>query len=288
MINVKFGFHINISGGLAKSLENAKSLECKTIQIFSRNPRGWNYPELKKDEVENFKIKLNELKISPVVVHMPYLPNPASPDKEIYKKSVESLVTEIKRAELLNAEYVNIHIGKKMNDTLENALKKVVEAVNFAIEKTINSKVIILLENTAGQGSEIGFKFEHIKFIIDLIENKKRIGVTLDTAHLFAAGYDLRDKKSIKKTFDEFDKIVGMKYLFCIHYNDSNSEFNSKVDRHWHIGNGFIGDEGMKLLITYKKLSHLPFIMETPKKSPEDDPNNLKKVKEYLENKFWE
>lgn len=289
MLPVKFGFHINIAGGFDKAALRAEELECKTIQIFSRNPRGWNYPPLKKEGIEEFKMKIKNLKISPVVIHMPYLPNPASPDKTMYKKSIDSIITEIERAEILNAEYVNIHIGKKMESSLDEAIERVIEGINYSIEKTPESKVIILLENTAGQGSEIGNKFEQIKDIINEIKDKSRIGVCLDTAHLFQAGYDLRDKNSIKNTFNEFDKIVGLKYLKCIHYNDSNTELGSAVDRHWHIGEGCIGKDGMKYIITYKKLSHLPFIMETPKKSETDDLNNLKVVKEFLsKNNFWE
>ncbi len=286
--SIKFGFHIGISGGITKMPDTAKSLECRTIQIFSRNPRGWEYPPLKKEDAEIVKSKLNEYGIKPVVVHMPYLPNPASPEKDKYQKSVESLITEIKRADMLGAEYVNIHVGKRMDSSIEDALKRVIEAINTTIEKTKNFNIIILLENTAGQGSEIGDRFEHIKTIIDGIENKKRVAACLDTAHMFAAGYDLRTKQAIKKTFDEFDKIVGMKYLKCIHYNDSNSAFASKVDRHWHIGQGEIGKEGMKALITYKRLSHLPFIMETPKKTPNDDPMNLNTVKTFLKFALWE
>ncbi len=288
--SIRFGFHIGISGGIIRMPDTAKSLECKTIQIFSRNPRGWEYPPLKKEDADIVRNKLKEYDIKPVIVHMPYLPNPASPDKDKYKKSVDSLVTEVRRAEMLGAEYINIHIGKKMDSKLEDSLKRVIEAVNTAINKTRDSNVVILLENTAGQGSEIGDRFEHIRIIIDGIEEKARVAACLDTAHMFAAGYDLRTKDAIKKVFDEFDNVVGLKWLKCIHYNDSKSAFGSKVDRHWHIGQGEIGKEGMKSLITYKKLSHLPFIMETPKKTPNDDPMNLKTVKSFLStiSNLWE
>lgn len=286
--SIRFGFHIGISGGITKMPDTARGLECKTIQIFSRNPRGWEYPPLKEKDTEIVRSKLNEYNIKPVVVHMPYLPNPASPEDDKYKKSVDSLITEIIRADLLGAEYVNIHIGKRMNSSIEDALKRVIDAVNTTIAKTENLNVIILLENTAGQGSEVGDRFEHIKKIIDGIEKRERIAVCLDTAHMFAAGYDLRTREVIKRTFDEFDKIVGMRYLRCIHYNDSSSAFASKVDRHWHIGQGEIGEEGMKSLITYKRLSHLPFIMETPKKTPYDDRMNLETVKSFLQSALWE
>ncbi len=291
MEKVRFGFHIHIgiSGGIVNMPDTAKKLNCTTIQIFSRNPRGWGYSPIKNDDAAVVKRKLKEYDIKPVVIHMPYLPNPASPDKENYEKSIGSLIEEINRADMLGAEYVNIHVGKSLGSDLNDAIKRVIDAINITIDKTSGSDCMVLLENTAGQGTEIGNRFEHSKIIIDGIEKKDRVGVCLDTAHLFAAGYDLRNKKVIQKTFDEFDKIVGLNNLKCIHYNDSKSAFNSNVDRHWHIGQGEIGKKGMKSLITYKRLSHLPFIMETPKKREDDDLMNYNTVKSFIESgDFWE
>jgi len=173
-------------------------------------------------------------------------------------------------------------VGKAMGDVIEKAQKRVVEAINIVLEEAVPSSVMILLENTAGQGTEIGYKFEHLRDIIAKIKNKKKIGVCLDSAHLFEAGYDLRDKSLIHKTFSEFDKIVGLSYLKVIHYNDSLTEFNSHVDRHENIGKGKIGMKGMKDLINYKPLIHLPFIMETPKKKKNDDIRNMQTLKSYI------
>ncbi|MDD5066555.1 MAG: deoxyribonuclease IV [bacterium] len=278
---VRFGFHMNISPSLSSVPGRAQELECRTIQIFSRNPRGWEYQDLDRSEVLAFREKLKKADIDPLVIHMPYLPNPASPDREKFKKSLDSLKEELRRAGLLHARYVNVHIGKSMDAPLEQAMENVAVSINTALEKD-GPGVIILLENTAGQGTEIGSTFEQIKFILDRIRDKERIGVCLDTAHLFGAGYDLRDKEAINQTFRNFDRTVGLKYLHCIHYNDSKAAFNSRVDRHWHIGKGEIGRKGMQAIIRCSMISHLPFIMETPKDSPEDDLMNLKTVKGYL------
>lgn len=266
----------------------ARELECQTIQIFSRNPRGWKYSPLRKNEIEQVRKDIESFKIDPLFIHMPYLPNPASLDKSIYKRSIDSMIEEVKRAESLKAGYVNVHIGKKMDAGLEQGLKRVIQALNTVMDRTKNSFVTLLVENTAGQGSEIGNLFEHIGFIKAGIENKNRFSVCLDTAHLFAAGYDLRARDSIRKTFQEFERYIGWEYLKCIHYNDSKSHLGSRVDRHDHIGKGKIGQEGMKNIMTYKKLSHLPFILETPKDTDQDDRMNLETVKSFQNASLWE
>ena len=281
MKNIRFGFHMGLRGGLINVPDRAKELKCRTIQIFSRNPRGWKSNKLDKKEANIFSKKCEEYDIKPVIIHMPYLPNPASPDKEKWEKSLESMIEELKRAELLNVPYVNIHIGKSMGAPIEDAFKRIIKFLDIAL-KEVKNEVVLLLENTAGQGSEIGTKFDEIKFILDNAKYKKRLGVCLDTAHLFGAGYDLRTEKGVKNTFLEFDKIVGLDKLKAIHYNDSKAELGSNVDRHWHIGEGTIGDRGMKAIINCKLISHLPFIMETPKNSPDDDKKNLQKVLSYL------
>lgn len=278
----RYGFHLSIGDGLANVPEKAKETGCTSIQIFSGNPRGWYQKEFDKPDLALFKQKINEYDIQPVIVHMPYLPNPASPDKSLYVKSLNTLIDVLQKAEQLNAEYVNMHVGKAMGSSFERAVNRVIKAINTALKKTKKSKIILLLENTAGQGTEIGNRFEHLKTIISKIDNKGRIGVCLDTAHLFEAGYDLRDKNRVEKTFTEFDKIVGISYLKLIHYNDSMTEFNSQKDRHQHIGKGMIGEKGMNAIINYQPLIHIPFIMETPKKKTGDDIMNLKTLKKYI------
>jgi len=277
-----YGFHFSLKKGISGVPDLIKEMSCTTGQIFSGNPRAWHQKELDENEATFFKEKRTNYKIGPMLIHMPYLPNLATPDPKMYEKSVNILVQELKKCEKLSIEYLNTHIGKSMGDNIENALKRVISAIKTAIKKTENSKTIILLENTAGQGSEIGYKFEHLKKIIDAIDEKNRIGVCLDTAHLFEAGYDLRDEKKINETFNMFDKIIGYKYLMAIHYNDSLTEFNSHKDRHQHIGKGYIGDKGMKAIINFPPLQNLPFIMETPVNNEGNDEMNLKTILKYL------
>ena len=278
----RYGFHLSIGDGLANVPEKAKELGCTSVQIFSGNPRGWYQKEFDNSDLTLFKQKIKEYDIQPVVIHMPYLPNPASPDKNLYTKSLNTLIDVLQKAEQLSAEYVNMHVGKAMGSSFEIAVNRVIQAINTALIKASQSKTILLLENTAGQGTEIGNKFEHLKAIINKIDNKEKIGVCLDTAHLFGAGYDLRNKNRIDKTLTEFDEIVGLSYLKLIHYNDSIPEFNSQKDRHQHIGKGMIGEKGMKAIINHPLLINLPFIMETPMKQTGDDIRNLKTLKKYI------
>lgn len=281
MASVRFGFHMNIGDGLSGVPARAKELECRTIQIFSRNPRGWGNEPLDPEETRLFLNGMKEAGIAPLVVHMPYLPNPASPDREKYKKSLDSLAEELDRAEILNAPYVNIHIGKAMGASGNDALRRTAQSVTEALRRS-SSKSMILLENTAGQGSEIGHSFEQIRAILDMVKEEKRVGVCLDTAHLFAAGYDLRDEQKADSVFAGFGRIVGLDRLHCIHFNDSRAPFGSRVDRHEHIGKGEIGKRGLRAVLRCRLIRHLPFILETPKKTPRDDLMNLRTVKRLL------
>jgi len=279
---MRFGFHISIGGGLSKVLERAKKRSCETIQIFSRNPRGWRYTKLDQKEVEIFKRDMAENEIYPLFVHMPYLPNLATKAKGIFKKSVDSLITELERCEILGVPFLIMHVGKRMGATEEEGIKRVAEGINEAFRR-IKNKVILLLENTAGMGSEIGYKFSQIKEIIDAVEERERIGVVLDTAHTFEAGYDLRDKEGIDKTLREFDELIGLKRLYCLHLNDSKTDFGSRVDRHWHIGKGKIGLEGFRLIVNHPLLRHLPGITETPSDDTKLDLMNMKTIRRLVE-----
>uniref|UniRef100_A0A7C3Z305 Probable endonuclease 4 n=1 Tax=candidate division WOR-3 bacterium TaxID=2052148 RepID=A0A7C3Z305_UNCW3 len=279
---MRFGFHISIGGGLSKVLERAKKRSCETIQIFSRNPRGWRYTKLDQKEVGIFKRDMAENEIYPLFVHMPYLPNLATKAKGIFKKSVDSLITELERCEILGVPFLIMHVGKRMGATEEEGIKRVAEGINEAFRR-IKNKVILLLENTAGMGSEIGYQFSQIKEIIDAVEERERIGVVLDTAHTFEAGYDLRDKEGIDKTLREFDELIGLKRLYCLHLNDSKTDFGSRVDRHWHIGKGKIGLEGFRLIVNHPLLRHLPGIMETPRDDTKLDLMNMKTIRRLVE-----
>ncbi|MEO0097437.1 MAG: deoxyribonuclease IV [candidate division WOR-3 bacterium] len=279
---MRIGFHIAISGGFKKVVERAKKRECETIQIFSTNPRGWRISKLNLKEVEIFRKEVAENKIYPVFVHMPYLPNLASGKKTIFKKSIQALIAELERAEILGSNYVVMHIGKRMATDEETALKNVALGINEAFLKVKNN-VILLLENTAGMGSEVGYNFESIKKIIDLVEDKERVGIVIDTAHIFEAGYNIATKEGLDGTLRKLDELIGLRKLHLLHLNDSKTDLGSRVDRHWHIGKGKIGKEGFKIILNHPLLKHLPAILETPKNDTKWDLMNLKMVRSLME-----
>ncbi len=232
-------------------------------------------------EVERFKKDMKENDIYPLFVHMPYLPNLATNAKILFKKSLASLIAELERCEILGVPFLIMHVGKRMKATEEEGIANVAKGINEAFGR-VKNRVILLLENTAGMGSEVGYKFEQLRFIIDMVEDKKRIGVVLDTAHAFEAGYDLRTQEDLDRTLREFDKIVGLKRLYCLHLNDSKTDFGSRVDRHEHIGKGKIGLEGFRLIVNHPLLKHLPGIMETPRDNTKLDLMNMKTIKSLV------
>jgi deoxyribonuclease-4 len=278
---MRFGFHISIAGGFTKVIERAKARDCKTIQFFSRNPRGWKYSPLDKKEVEEFRSSIKSTDLFPIFLHMPYLPNIASLKSKFYNRSVDSIAEDLKRADQLGAQYLIIHIGHRLESSEDEAIEAVSRGINQAFEKVRNS-IILLMENTAGQGTEIGYKFEQIKKIIDQVEQNQRMGVCLDTAHSFEAGYDLSKKEGIERTLESFDQMIGLKRLHLLHLNDSKTPLGSRKDRHWHIGEGYIGLEGFRYLIHHPLLQHLPGIMETPRKDTVEDLKNMKVIRSLV------
>lgn len=279
---MRIGFHIAISGGFKKVVERAKKRGCETIQIFSTNPRGWQISKLNLKEVEIFKKEIEENKIYPIFVHMPYLPNLASGKKIIFKKSLKALIAELERAEILGSNYVVMHIGKRMGTDEESALKNVAIGINEAFSK-VKNKVMLLLENTAGMGTEIGYNLESIKRIIDQVEDRERVGIVIDTAHIFEAGYNIAEKEGLDETLRKLDELIGLRKLHLLHLNDSKTDLGSRVDRHWHIGKGKIGKEGFKIILNHPLLKHLPVILETPKNDTKWDLMNLKMVRSLME-----
>ncbi|HDJ67158.1 MAG TPA: deoxyribonuclease IV [Nitrososphaeria archaeon] len=272
------GAHVSISGSVDKAVDRAKDLGCTTFQIFTRNPRGWTAKPFKKGEVEEFRRKLEEYGFKIAVAHMPYLPNLASPDKSVYKKSVKSLMEELKRTEKLGLPYLVLHVGSHLGKGIEGGIKRVAEGINTAFSK-VDNDVMLLLENMAGQKNSVGSRFEDIRRIIDLINDKSRIGVCFDTCHAFAAGYDLRTKKAIQNTLEDFDKIIGLKRLKVVHINDSKGDLGSCIDRHEHLGLGKIGLRGLREFVHHPAIRPLPLILETPVDSRGNFKTNLAKLK---------
>jgi len=275
---MRFGFHISISGGFQKVIPRAQQRGCETIQVFSRNPRGWRYGPLNEKDIEIFKSDLRASKIYPLFVHMPYLPNLSSTKKELFQLSVSSLIVDLSRSEFIGAQFLIMHVGSATDKI--KGMAQMIDGINKAFKKVENG-VRLLLENTAGAGNEIGCRFEQLKEIISGIEQEKRIGVVFDTAHAFEAGYDLTTEKAVDKTIKEFDEIIGLGRLYLIHLNDSKTELGSHADRHWHISKGKIGP-GMKFVISHPALKNLPFIMETPRTNLKEDLMNMKTIRNWL------
>jgi len=271
--------HVSIAGTIDQAVDRAVESHCDTFQIFTRNPRGWRVSNLEPEEIESFKSKLRQHKIGPVVSHMPYLPNLSSPKDDFYEKSVEALVGEVERCTLLNIEYIVVHLGSHLGLGREAGLRRLVGALNSATVK-IKGDLKILLENTAGQANSMGSKFEELREIIDRSRHPKRLGVCLDSCHLYAAGYDLHTSKSVKATLERFQEIVGNEELKVVHLNDSKNGLGSGLDRHEHIGMGYIGQEGFRALLHHPSIRELPLILETPIDERRDDQENLQMVRE--------
>jgi deoxyribonuclease-4 len=279
---MRFGFHISIAGGFSRVAERAEVRGCETIQLFSRNPRGWRYGPLDKEDVEEFRSSIKSSGLFPVFLHLPYLPNIASQESKFYKRSVDSVITDLERAKKLGAQYLIIHIGHRMESSEDQAIEAVSQGINQAFEK-VKNPVILLMENTAGQGTEIGYTFDQIKKIIERVHDHQRMGVCLDTAHSFEAGYDLSNKDGLERTLETFDQTIGLKRLHLLHLNDSKTPLGSRKDRHWHIGEGYIGLEGFRNLINHPLLRHLPGIMETPRKDTVEDLKNMEVIRSLIE-----
>ena len=274
---MKLGVHVSIAGSMDLSIDRARSLDLNTFQIFTRNPRGWKFSDLKESNIVNFKNKILSENISTVVCHMPYLPNLSSPKEDVYNMSINALSSELERCNTLGIEYVVTHIGSHLGTGLEKGLDRVVKACNTALSNSSNNTMIVL-ENTAGTKNNVGSKFDELKYIFDNVNDKSRIGFCFDTCHAFAAGYDLSTSKSVIDTLNKFDQIIGLKYLKVVHLNDSKGELGNGLDRHQHIGRGFIGESGFRELLKNSTIKQLPLILETPIDETFDDEYNINKI----------
>ncbi len=274
------GAHVSIAGSIDKAVDRAVEIGCiGTFQIFTRNPRGWESKKLKPEEVKLFREKVTAKGFSVPVGHMPYLPNIASPSKQLFTKSLKVLIAELERCGELGIKFLAVHLGSHMGKGINIGIQRVVEACRTALEKVQND-VVILLENMAGQKNSVGSRFEELREILDLIGDERRVAVCFDTCHAFAAGYDLRNEEAVEKTVEQFDNVIGLKHLKVIHINDSKGELGSHLDRHEHIGMGMIGEEGFRAIFHHKALRNLPFILETPEDKRGNFKTNILKCKE--------
>jgi len=262
---LNIGAHVSISGGLDKAVPRAVKIGCESIQIFTRNNLQWKAKKLIEDEIFKFKDELQKFDIRPVVVHSSYLINLCASDREILKKSREAFVEELRRCEKIGAMCLVFHPGAHLGKGEDYGIKLTSESINIAHEKTRNFKTLTVIEISAGQGTTIGYRFEQIRKIIDLVEDKDRVGVCIDTCHLFSAGYDIRDEKRCEDVFKEFDEVIGLDKIKVFHLNDSRYGLNSRVDRHYHIGKGYIGKFAFRYIMRNPSFKDIPKIIETPK-----------------------
>ena len=276
---VKAGFHVSIAGTIDSAVDRARELTCETFQVFTRNPRGWKFRKLDPAEVEMFRKKNEVDALAPVVAHMPYLPNLSSPMKGIYNRSVKSLSAELDRCGQLGIQYLVTHLGSHLGKGPDLGLERLTGAINQALGENEN-EVVLLLENTAGQKNSMGSTFDDIRRILNGVDLKRRIGVCLDTAHAYAAGYDLHSPRGVEETLQRFDSAIGLRLLKVIHLNDSKFGLGSGRDRHEHIGMGYIGEAGFKALFKQDAVKSLPFIMETPIDERRDEAGNMRKVRQ--------
>ena len=281
---MKIGCHVSIAGGIDNSVLNAEELKCNTMQIFSKSAVTWREKIIEQDEILRFKKNLEQssVNICPIFIHASYLINLASPSDELYSKSINAFVEEMKRANLLLTNpYVITHPGAYVSEADEYGIQRVIRALNVILEKSadLNLKTVILLENTAGAGTQLGYTFCQLKKIIKGIEDKSRIGLCFDTCHALAAGYNLSCTDGIEQTLEEFDRHLNLRKLKLIHLNDSKYPLGSRKDRHMHIGEGFIGLKGFEIIVNHQYLKNLPFILETPKLTQRDDARNINLVK---------
>jgi deoxyribonuclease-4 len=275
---VKVGVHVSIAGSLDLAVDRAKDAGCDVFQMFTRNPRGWAYPPLTDNVCDEFRAKAKTTGILPVD-HMPYLPNLASPKPEIYEKSVPALAAELDRCGRLGIPYLVTHLGHHLGDGIAGGRARVIRAINTAFWESDNS-VMLLLENTAGEKNSVGSSFEHIRGIMDGLDAQDRVGVCFDTCHAFAAGYELRTEEGIAETLAQFDEQVGIRNLRIVHANDTKGDRGSGLDRHEHIGMGFIGENGFRRILHHPAFKDLLLICETPVDERRDDAGNIAKVRE--------
>ncbi|MCK4823176.1 deoxyribonuclease IV [bacterium] len=261
----RVGAHVSIAGGVENAPLNARSIGARAFALFTRNQRQWKAKPYTDTNIRAFQQNCRDtgFSVDHILPHDSYLINLGSPEKNGLQKSREAFLDEMQRCEQLGLKMFNFHPGSYLKQiSEEDCLKRIAESLNITLTRT--KSVIAVIENTAGMGSHVGYRFEHLAVIIDLVDDKQRIGVCQDTCHTFAAGYDLRTPEAFNETMDEFDKIVGARYLKGVHLNDAKSIFGSRVDRHESIGKGNIGIEAFRYIMNNNLFDEIPLILETP------------------------
>ncbi|MCX7927177.1 MAG: deoxyribonuclease IV [Candidatus Omnitrophica bacterium] len=276
------GVHVSIAGGIAEAVVRAVKLGCTAIQIFPRDPRQWRKKEVSAEQITEFRKRLKASPIKKVFLHQPYLINLASGYNILYRGSVWACIQDIKLAAELTADFIVVHMGSHKGISQQEGLRRIIDAVNKILDKTRDFSVGILLENTSGSGSWLGYKFEHQQIVLQNVEQKNRLGFCLDTCHAYTAGYDLSTEGGYNQSMLQIEETVGLERIRLVHLNDSPDKLGSRRDRHQHIGKGRIGLGGFSRLVNDHRLKDAAFILETPKDSRLADKKNLQLVKQLL------
>lgn len=278
------GAHESIAGGMSKAFDRAQSVGCESVQIFVKSNRAWAAKPLTDEDIERFRARAEESGIQPVVGHASYLLNLGTPDEELWKKSRDVLILELQRCEVLGVGYLVLHPGAHVGSGEEVGLTRVAQALGQVHAATPGFSAQILLETTAGQGTSLGYSFDHLAWLLSHTPEGERLGVCLDTCHVFAAGYELRTLEGYTDTIETFDHVIGLDRLYAIHLNDSKGDLGSRKDRHEHIGKGHIGLDGFRHVMNDPRLAGLPGLLETPKREDlREDRENLTTLRSLCE-----
>jgi deoxyribonuclease-4 len=278
---MRIGIHASIAGDLTRALREAAELGCQTVQLFSRNPRGWRARPLDAREIRAFRRERERLGLDPVVVHAPYLLNLAATDPDVRERSIGALRQEIRRAVRLGAEYLVLHPGSAPGRSVEEGIRACARALRHATRGLRLDALTILLENTAGQGHQIGWRFEHLAALLEEV-GELPVGICIDTAHAFAAGYDLATEAGFLEMLAQMRATVGVERVRVLHLNDTRVARGGRVDRHWHVGDGNLGADAFRRILANAAFRTCPIILETPRRSAEDDRRNLARVRAWV------
>lgn len=276
------GAHMPTTGGLHKAITSGHEIGCTAVQLFTASPRQWRSRPLSEEDIQAFSQAREQTGIESLISHDSYLINLAAPNPEVLQRSREAFLDELYRAEALGIPWVVTHMGAYLDSSEEEGLKVLGESVRLLLEQTAGMKAGIALETTAGQGTNLGYRFEHLARIIDAAGGSERVGVCFDTCHVFVAGYDIRTEDALSSTLDQFDRIIGLERLKVIHVNDAKKSLGSRVDRHEHIGDGELGNETFRILLREPRLRSVPVILETPE-AEKMHPVNLQRLKALMD-----
>jgi deoxyribonuclease-4 len=271
---LRVGAHTSIAGGVQNAVEEQLEYDGNCGQIFSHSPQVWADPSIDEDDAAAFRDLAAEHDVGPWVIHSSYLVNLCTPKDDLHEKSVASMQTELDVADRLDIDYVNVHLGAHTGAGVEGGLENAVESLD---ELDVPDGVTVLVESDAGSGTKLGGQFEHLAYVCD--ESRHDLEVCLDTAHMFAAGYDISTPAGVDETFAEFDATVGTERLACVHLNDSKHECGTNKDEHAHIGEGHIGEDGMRAFVTHDAVADVPLVLETPTEDGRSFAWNIEKVR---------